>query len=90
VFNSLSRVIVYFCQQLTGCNKLAIMQEAAHANCKIVRTINKFNKLRTDRAEINLKRFIVRLIYNDPQIITYNAKDLATRIPQQIDSELRN
>jgi hypothetical protein len=22
--------------------------------------------------------------YNDPQIITYNAKDLATRIPQQI------
>jgi hypothetical protein len=29
---------------------------------KHVRTINKFNKLRTDRAEINLKRFIVRLI----------------------------
>ena len=28
--------------------------------------------------------------YNDPQIITYNAKDLATRIPQQTDSELRN
>jgi len=44
------------------------MQEAPHANCKIVRTIYKFNKLRTDRAESNLKRFIVRLMMdNDKQ-----------------------